>query len=201
MADRQGRPHPGRARPRRRPRDGGRRRVRVRRARGHDRHVPERPDSHRARAAAGGARRRAAVARARRIAEVVRLRVGPAEDRHAAAARSREHRFRRDRSRAGRFTLRARRRSAGAVLVPDAARSSGRRSTAICCTRTIASAISCARTSIARRSSTDRFAASGRATARRSKTRSSGSRTRSGIRSFSSPRASTRARSTSTASR
>ena len=40
---------------------------------------------------AGG---RAAVARARGVAEVVRLRVGPAEDRHAAAARSRQHRLR-----------------------------------------------------------------------------------------------------------
>ena len=76
--------------------------VRLRRARGHDRDVPERPDSHRPRAASGRTRRRAAVARARGVAEVVRLRVGPAEDRHAAAARSREHRFRSPGSRAAR---------------------------------------------------------------------------------------------------
>ena len=43
---------------------------------------------------AGRTRRRTAVARTGGIAQVVRLRVGPAEDRHASAARSREHRFR-----------------------------------------------------------------------------------------------------------
>ena len=62
----------------RRPGDGGRRRVRLRGARRHDRNVPERADSHRSGAASGGPRRRAAVARARGIAEVVRLRVGAA---------------------------------------------------------------------------------------------------------------------------
>ena len=102
VADRPGRTGARRARARRRPRDGRRRCVRVPRARRHDRHVSERPDSHRPRAAAGGTRGRAAVARARRVAEVVRLRVGAAEDRHAAAARSREHRFRSRRSRAAR---------------------------------------------------------------------------------------------------
>ena len=66
-----------------------------------------------------------------------------------------------------------------------------RRSTATCCTRTIASTIWCARTSIARRSSTARSAASARATVRRSRTRSCVSRTRSGTRSFSSPKGST----------
>ena len=83
-----------RERARRRPRAGGRRRVRVPRARRDDGDIPERPDSHRPGAAAGRARGRAAVARARRVAEVVRLRVGPAENRDAAAARSREHRLR-----------------------------------------------------------------------------------------------------------
>ena len=78
----------------RRPGAGGRRRVCVPRARRHDRHVPERPDSHRPRAASGRPRRRTAVARSRRLAEVVRVRMGPAEDRHAASARSREHRLR-----------------------------------------------------------------------------------------------------------
>ena len=78
-----------RGRARRRARDGGRRRVRVPRARRHDRDVSERADSHRPGAAAGRTRRRAAVARARRIAQVDWIRVGPAEDRHAAAARSR----------------------------------------------------------------------------------------------------------------
>ena len=80
-------------------------------------------------------------------------------------------------------------------------RSSARRSTAICFTPTIACAIWCARTSIARRCSTARFRASVRATVRRSKTRSSASPTRSAIRFFSSPKGSTRARSTSTAFR
>ena len=51
-----------------------------------------------------GRRGRAAVARARGVAEVVRVRVGPPEDRHAAAARSREHRLR-SRSRRGSFAL------------------------------------------------------------------------------------------------
>ena len=91
--------------------------------------------------------------------------------------------------------------AAGAVFVSDQRRSIGRRSTVTCFTPTIASAIWCARTSIARRCSTGRFAASGRDTVRRSRTRSSASPTRSGIRFFSSPRASTRARSTSTDSR
>ena len=126
---------------------GGRRRVRLRGAGRHDRHVPERPDPHRSRAASGRPGRRAAVARAGRIAEVVRLRVGPAEDRHAAAARSREHRLRRARSRDGTFAVESGRRSAGAVLVPDRRDRARRRSTATCCTRTIASATSCARTS------------------------------------------------------
>ena len=44
--------------------------YRVPRAGRHDRHVPQRPDSHRARAASGRPRRRAAVARARGVAEV-----------------------------------------------------------------------------------------------------------------------------------
>src|SRR4026208_1261622 len=47
---------------------------------------PPGPPPHRPGAAPRGARRRAAVARARRLAEVVRLRVGPPEDRNAAAA-------------------------------------------------------------------------------------------------------------------
>ena len=89
-------------------------RVRLPRARRHDRHVSERADPHRPRAAPGRPRGRAAVARARGVAEVVRLRVGPAEDRHAAAARSREHRLRPRVS----TRSRARRRSAGAVFVP-----------------------------------------------------------------------------------
>ena len=153
----------------------------------HDRDVPQRADPHRSGAASGGPRRRAAVARARRIAEVVRLRVGPAEDRHAAAARSRQHRLRSLRRRRH-VRRRARRRSAGSVLVPVRARSSGRRSTVTCFTRTIACAISCARTSSDRRCSTVRFAASARAIARRSKTRSSAFPTRSGTRSSSSPK-------------
>ena len=41
-------------------------------------HVPQRPDSHRPRAASGRPRRRTAVARPGRIAEVVRVRVGAA---------------------------------------------------------------------------------------------------------------------------
>ena len=84
----------------------------------HDRHVPQRADSHRARAAAGRPLRRAAVVRSRGVAEGARLRVGPPEDRHAAAARPREHRFR-SAGRARAISSRARRRPAGAVLVPD----------------------------------------------------------------------------------
>ena len=134
--------------------------------------------------------RRAAVGRSRGVAQGDRLRMGPAEDRHAAAAGSREHRFRARRSRAAIF------RSSAAttrrwLFLSCPAVSSGRRSTAICCTPTIACAISCAATSRSRRSSTGRFAASVRAIARRSKTRSFASRTRSGIRFFSSPKAST----------
>ncbi len=67
--------------------------------------------------------------------------------------------------------------------------SSGSRLTATCFTPTSASGTWSRRTSRARRSSTVRFAGSDRGIVRRSKTRSSGSRTRSGIRFFSSPRA------------
>ncbi len=83
-----------RARPRRRARARRRRAVRLRRARDHHRHIPERSRARRARAAAGRARERAAVARARRVAEVVRIHVGPIEDRHSPASRSPLDRFR-----------------------------------------------------------------------------------------------------------
>ena len=75
--------------------------------------------------------------------------MGPAEDRHAAAARSRQHRLR---SR-GRATARSRVERGDDPPVPFSFLTgrdrSRRRSTATCSTRTIASAISCARTSIA----------------------------------------------------
>ena len=63
--------------------------VALPRAGGHDRHVPQRAGAHRRRAAAGRPRRRAADARAGRVAARLRLRDGPAQDRNAAAARSR----------------------------------------------------------------------------------------------------------------
>ena len=90
--------------------------------------------------------------------------MGPAEDRHPAAAPPAEHRL---------LALRrgARRRAARAVLVPDAARSIARRSPVTWCTRRSACTRSCASTSRNRRSSTARSPASARATARRSKTR------------------------------
>ena len=105
-----------RARSRDRAGDGRRRHRLVRRAGRDDRHVSQRAHPHRAGAASGRARRRAAVARSGRFPEVVRLRVGPAEDGHAAAARSREHRVRSPR---GGWDVPggARRRSAGGVFV------------------------------------------------------------------------------------
>ena len=54
----------------------------------HDRHVPQRTRARRPRSATVGARRRTAVARSRGVDQVDRLRVGAAEDRHAAAPRS-----------------------------------------------------------------------------------------------------------------
>ena len=132
----------------------------------HDRHVPQRPGARRPRAAAGGPRRRAAVARPRGVAEVVRLRVGPAEDRHAAAPRPPTA------STSRVFHVGARRRSAGAVFVSRPTRSTAHQ---IAChlaphdrSRPRAGSAS---TSASRRSSTARSAASVRATARRSRTR------------------------------
>ena len=153
-------------RPRHGPRVRGRRRGDVRRARRHDRHVPQRARAHRRRAAAGGPRRRAADARAGRVAARLRLRDGPAQDRHAAAARSAHASISRDspksaatiRSCRSRFVERpidARRRSPATSLHTTDARA--RRS--------------CARTSADRRSTTARSTASARDIARRSKTR------------------------------
>ena len=129
-----------------------------------------------------------------RLAARLRLRDGPPEDRHAAAARSAKHRLLA-------VCRRARRRPDRAVLVPVAADRARRRSPVTSSTRPAACTISCARASADRRSTTARSAASARGTARRSKTRSCGFPTRSGIRSFSSPKGSTSTRSTSTACR
>ena len=161
---RQGGPHPRRGRPRRRAGDGRRRHLSLRRAGGDDRHVPQRPGARRARSAAVGARRRAAVARPRRVAEVVRLFLGPAQDRHSAAPPPAQHRF---------LAVRrgARRRSAGALLVSERRASIVRRSPVISSTRPTACTRWCASTSRNRRSSTGRSPASARATARRSRTR------------------------------
>ena len=200
MVNRQSGTRARRRRPHCRPRDGRRRRLCVPRPRDHHGDVSQRADPHRSGAAAGRARGRAAVGRARRIAQVDVVRMGPAEDR----ARRRDSIARASISRV---------RSSGACSASSAAttrrcfflscrrRRRGRRLTAIFCTPTIACAISCDRTSLNRRSSTDRFAESGRAIARRSKTRSCDSPTRNVIRSSSSRKASTRARSTSMASR
>jgi tRNA uridine 5-carboxymethylaminomethyl modification enzyme len=156
------------------------------RARRDDRHVPERACSHRPRAAAGGPRRRAAVARSRRIAEVVRLRVGPAEDRHAAAARSREHRLRS--AVADGFRVER----GDDPPVPFSfltTRSIARRSTAHLL-HTNDRVRDLVRANIGQSPLFNgQIAASVRATARRSKTRSCGSRHRSGTRSFSSRKA------------
>ena len=130
----------------------------------------------------------------------IRLRVGPAEDGDAAAARSREHRFRAPGG-AGRFCVE--RGDDPPVLFSflsppvDAAAdrlssSAHQRSRARPRARQHRSIAAC---------STDRFGGSARAIARRSKTRSCGSPTRSVIRFSWSPKGSTRARSTSTGSR
>ena len=132
----------------------------------HDRDVPERPGPHRPRAATGRPSGRAAVARSGGVAQGARFRVGPAEDRHAAAARIAKHRLS---SRV--FARGARRRSAGAVLVHDRRdrpRTDCLPPAAHDRPRPRAGSAS---TSRDRRSTTARSAASGRATARRSKTR------------------------------
>ena len=139
-------------------------RFTCRRADRHDRHVPQRPGARRPGAAAGGPRRRTAVARARRVAEGLRVQLGPAEDRDAAAARTAPASISPGSARSTATTLPCRSRS-------RPTRSTGRRSPVTCSTRPIASTISCARTSPSRRSSTGRSRASVRATARRSKTR------------------------------
>ena len=90
MADWEGRANSGVWRSDRRHLHGGRRRLRVRRARRDDRNIPEWTHPHRSGTASSGTRRRTAVARTRRITQVVRLRMGSAEDRHASAARSRD---------------------------------------------------------------------------------------------------------------
>ena len=141
-----------------------RRLVRLRRTGGHDRDVSQRPGPCRARTAAVRPRRRAAVARARRIAEELRLPVGPAEDRHAAPAGSARA------STSRRFERAARRRAAGAVLVHlgPIIRAAD---------RMLPAAHDAAVHELVRAnidslpSTTARFRGSGRATARRSKTR------------------------------
>ena len=108
--------HSRRERARRGPRHGRRRRVRMSRAGGDHGDIPERADSHRPGAAARRANGRAAVERAGRVAQVDWIRVGPSEDGDAAAAGSREHRFRAPGG-ARRFSRRTGRRSAGALLL------------------------------------------------------------------------------------
>ena len=112
---RPGRPSRGGAEPHcRRGAGGGRRRDPFTGGGGgrNDRHVPERPDTCRAGATTGRARRRATVASSGRVAQGAGPPVGTAEDRHATAPLPREYRL--QPLRGG-----ARRRSAGAVLLPD----------------------------------------------------------------------------------
>ena len=120
VVDRQSRTRAGRGRPRGRFGYGRRGRIRLRRARHHDRHVSQRPDTHRAGAAPRRTRGRAAFLRSRNLAEVVRLPMGTAENGHTAAPRSRQHRLRSPR-RTRRIHPGTRRRSAGAIFVLDRA--------------------------------------------------------------------------------
>ena len=106
----------------------------------HDRHVSERSDPCRRRAAAGGASRRTAVPRARRVDPVSRFLDGPTQDRDAAETAPRQHRLRRAASSSA-VRRRARRRRAGAVLVRDDRSRFGIARAAGCSTQTIASAI------------------------------------------------------------
>ena len=71
----------------------GRRRRLLPIARGHHRHVSERPDSHRRRAASGRPGRRATDTTTRGVAGRIRFRNGPAEDRHPATATQAQHRL------------------------------------------------------------------------------------------------------------
>ena len=158
-------------------------------------------DSHRTGAASGWSGRRAAVARSGRVAEIVRLRVGPTEDRNPSAAGSRQHRFRTAVSRDGTFAVeRGDDPPVPFSFLTGADRTRADRLSSAPHERSRSRSGAREHRSVAAVQRSD-SAASVRAIARRSRTRSSASRTRSGIRFFSSPKASTRARSTSTASR
>ena len=114
----------------------------------------------------------------------LRLRDGPAQDRHAAAAASAQHRFLAVSAEHGDRHDRA-------VLVHRPARSAAQSDrVSRRCTRRPRCTNWCAAASIARRSTTDRSPASVRATVRRSKTRSCAFRTASVTRFFSSRKAS-----------
>ena len=180
----QGRRH----RHRRWPRDPRRRRG------AHHRHLPQRPDPYRREEDPGRPHQRGARARSLDAALWPRPAHGPAQDRHAAAPRRQHHRLRRAPGAAGR-------RSAPALLLPDGvshhaagrlphhphhgsdARHHRRESRP--------------RADVLRRHPE----ASARAIARRSRTRWCASRSASGIRSSSSPKASTTTPSIRTASR
>ena len=151
-------------RPRHRSRVRGGRRGRVRRAGRHDRDVSQRARARRRRAAAVGTRRRAADAPTGRFAARLRLRDGPAQDRHAAAARSTERWISRGFPRRTAIGRSCRSRSCPA-------RSSASRSRVTCCTRRRRCTISCDGASIALPCSTARSRASARGIARRSRTR------------------------------
>ena len=90
-----------------------RRDVRLPSDRDHHGDLSQRSRAHRPRAAAVGTRGRTAVAGPRGIDQVVRFRVGTAEDRHTAAPSSRQHRFLDD------FVEEQGRRRSRAVFVPD----------------------------------------------------------------------------------
>ena len=164
------------------------------RARRHDRHISQRPDSRRA---TSSVRPGGTASRRRGLAESIRsfgFEMGRLEDRHAAAARSREHRLRRGVAAA--LCRGARRRVAGPFSFDDD------RPLRIA-DQLLAAAYerACPRSGAGEyrsesRSTTVRSAASVRATVRLSKTRSCGFPIASGTRSISSRRASTSTRFT-----
>ena len=184
-----GRRPDGRGRPRGRRRDAGRHPLPRAHGGADGRHLPGRPDPCRPRQLPGRPRGRPAGGLAVGAAEGTEAAAGPAEDRHAAAARRPQHRLLASAPSSRATACRVaqdRCRCSASWAAPTCIRSRCRAGSR---TPTSARTTSSAPASTAARCSPARSKASGRATARASKTRSTALPTRTATRSSWSPKA------------